>query len=92
MCRRAKVSLLPNNKGDDDELLAYEMGSFYKSSLGSKAKRFIENNKSCHYLMLLMALLGCCMIIGNGVLVPAVSGLKSFQRSPWFKKLLFLSP
>ncbi|KAG1358781.1 putative potassium transporter 7 [Cocos nucifera] len=73
----AKVSLLPNNKGDDDELLAYEMGSFYKSSLGSKAKKAIEHNRSCHYLMLLMALLGSCMIIGNGVLVPAISVLSA---------------
>ncbi|XP_038987387.1 potassium transporter 25-like [Phoenix dactylifera] len=77
LCRHAKVGLLPNNKGDDHELLAYEMGSFYKSSLGSKAKRAIENNKSSHYLMLLMALLGSCMIIGNGVLVPAISVLSA---------------
>ncbi|XP_073100596.1 potassium transporter 25 [Elaeis guineensis] len=74
---KTSLCLLPNNKGDDDELLAYEMGSFYKNSLGFKAKRAIENNKSSHYLMLLMALLGSCMIIGNGVVVPAISVLSA---------------
>ncbi|KAJ0987265.1 hypothetical protein J5N97_005621 [Dioscorea zingiberensis] len=72
LCRHAKVGLLPNNHDADDELLAYEMGSFYKNNLESK-QRTIEKSKRSRYLMLMVALLGSCMVIGNGVLVPAIS-------------------
>ncbi|KAM0952800.1 putative potassium transporter [Dioscorea sansibarensis] len=73
LCRHAKVGLLPNNCDADDELLAYEMGSFYKNNWDTKHKRTIEKSKQSRYLMLMVALLGSCMVIGNGVLVPAIS-------------------
>ncbi|RWR75833.1 potassium transporter 6-like protein [Cinnamomum micranthum f. kanehirae] len=44
-----------------------------KPKVGSRARRAIEKNKSSHYLMLFLALLGACMVIADGVLTPAIS-------------------
>lgn len=80
LCRHAKVGLLPNNCDADDALLAYEMGRFYKNNSDTKHKWTIEKSKQSRYLMLMVALLGSCMVIGNGVLVPAISGLNIFLK------------
>lgn len=53
----------------------YEVESPSTSKVKSRARRVIENHKISHYLMLLLALFGSCMIIGDGVLTPALSGL-----------------
>ncbi|XP_058108339.1 potassium transporter 25-like isoform X3 [Magnolia sinica] len=73
LCRHAKVGLLPNHQVADDELLNYEMCSFSKAKVDSRARRAIEKHKSTHYLMLFLALLGSCMVIANGVLIPSIS-------------------
>lgn len=75
LCRHAKVGLLPNHEVADDELLLYETGKFPETKVESRARRAIEKNKSSHYLMLFLALLGACMVIADGVLTPAISGL-----------------
>ncbi|KAJ8621435.1 hypothetical protein MRB53_029964 [Persea americana] len=73
LCRHAKVGLLPNHEVADDELLTYEMEKLQKPKVESRARRAIEKNKSGHYLMLFLALLGACMVIADGVLTPAIS-------------------
>ncbi|RWR95971.1 NF-X1-type zinc finger protein NFXL1 [Cinnamomum micranthum f. kanehirae] len=73
LCRHAKVGLLPNHEVADDELLTYEMEKLQKPKVESRARRAIEKNKSSHYLMLFLALLGACMVIADGILTPAIS-------------------
>ncbi|RVX18115.1 Potassium transporter 6 [Vitis vinifera] len=55
-----------------------------KTKVESRARRAIEKHKSSHYLMLFLALFGSCMVIGDGVLTPAISVLSAssgFERS-----------
>lgn len=75
ICRGANVSLLPNQQVEDREL------SFYKLQMPSrqleralKLKRALENSHCAKTSLLFMALLGTCMVIGDGVLTPAISG------------------
>ncbi|XP_068659601.1 potassium transporter 6-like isoform X2 [Aristolochia californica] len=49
------------------------MESVPKTKVESKARRAIEKHKNSHYLLLLLALLGSCMVIADGVLTPAMS-------------------
>ncbi|KAA8541401.1 hypothetical protein F0562_025364 [Nyssa sinensis] len=72
LCRHAKVGLLPNDRSTND-VLHYEVGSPSKIMGESRARRAIEKHKSSHYLLLFLALFGSCMIIGDGVLTPALS-------------------
>ncbi|XP_024929724.3 potassium transporter 25 [Ziziphus jujuba] len=83
LCRHAKVGLLPSDR-TANEVTHYEAGSPFKIKVESRARRAIAKHKSSHYLMLFLALFGSCMIIGDGVLTPALSVLsasKGLQRS-----------
>lgn len=73
LCRHAKVGLLPSDRSTD-EVMHYEERSFSDVKMDSRARRAIEKHKSCHYLLLFLALFGSCMTIGDGVLTPALSG------------------
>lgn len=84
LCRHAKVGLLPNESSDDNEVLNHAMVSPCKSKVESRARRAIEKHRSTHYLMLFIAMLGSCVMIGDGILIPALSVLSvssSIQRS-----------
>ncbi|KAI5065961.1 hypothetical protein GOP47_0018585, partial [Adiantum capillus-veneris] len=78
ICRGANVSLLPNQQAEDREL------SFYKLKMPSrqlnralKLKRALESSHCAKNCLLFMALLGTCMVIGDGVLTPAISVLSA---------------
>ncbi|KAJ0048012.1 hypothetical protein Pint_16857 [Pistacia integerrima] len=72
LCRHAKVGLLPNDKSVN-EVTSYDVGSPFRIKVESRARRAIQKHKSSHYLMLFLALFGSCMMIGDGVLTPAIS-------------------
>ncbi|KAL0415589.1 UNVERIFIED_CONTAM: Potassium transporter 2 [Sesamum latifolium] len=76
LCRHARVGLLPRNRGSD-KILHHEEDSSSKGKLENKARRVIEKHKSCHYLLLFLALLGACMILSDAVLTPAISVLSA---------------
>ncbi|KAM7471064.1 hypothetical protein LguiA_009247 [Lonicera macranthoides] len=76
LCRHANVGLLPNDKSSS-QIMYCEMGSPSKRKVESRAKKALEKHKSSHYLMLLLALFGSCMIIGDAVLTPAISVLSA---------------
>lgn len=69
------MGLLPTDKSAN-EVTHYEAGSPFKVKVESRARRAIEKHRSSHYLMLFLALFGSCMIIGDGVLTPALSGFE----------------
>ncbi|KAK9108641.1 hypothetical protein Syun_024652 [Stephania yunnanensis] len=76
LCRYGRFSLLPNQQAADEELSAYKYGS--SSLAGSSAlKRFLEKHKKLRTALLLVVLFGACMVIGDGVLTPAISVLSS---------------
>lgn len=88
LCRHANVSLFPSDRSSDD-LTRREKQEPPVIKKESRARRAIKGRKSSHILMLFLALFGACMIIGDGVLTPAVSGNRA-TLSSCFKHLLKL--
>ncbi|KAF7133436.1 hypothetical protein RHSIM_Rhsim09G0184600 [Rhododendron simsii] len=73
ICRHAKVSLLPNRQVADEALSTYKMEHRPEKKSSSRAKLFLEEHKSLHTALLILVLVGTCMVIGDGVLTPAIS-------------------
>ncbi|XP_024526639.1 potassium transporter 1 isoform X1 [Selaginella moellendorffii] len=76
LCRHAKLSLLPNQQAVDEELSTYKLQNVRESYRGARMKGLLERHKSLRIALLLVVLLGTCMVIGDGVLTPAISGNK----------------
>ena len=76
LCRHARVNSLPNCQLADEELIEYkkDIGLTPKSSLGSRLKSTLEKHKVLQRFLLVLALIGTCMVIGDGILTPAISG------------------
>lgn len=55
--------------------MQYDVGIPFKTKVKSRVKRAIEKHKHSHYLILFLALFGSCIVIGDAVLTPAISGL-----------------
>nr|AEG64803.1 putative high-affinity potassium transporter [Celosia argentea] len=80
LCRHARVSSLHNCQLHDEELSAYNSyknddfaSSDDKSVARSSLKLTLEKHKTLHKVLLILALIGTCMVIGDGVLTPALS-------------------
>ncbi|KAE8710204.1 Potassium transporter 10 [Hibiscus syriacus] len=76
LCRHARVNSLPNCQSADEELIEYKkdgIGFSSKSSFGSRLKSTLEKHRVLQRFLLVLALIGTCMVIGDGVLTPAIS-------------------
>lgn len=75
LCRHARVSSLPNCQLADEELSAYKKDEFpsLDKNASSTLKSTLEKHKILHKVLLILALIGTCMVIGDGVLTPALS-------------------
>ncbi|GAV62486.1 K_trans domain-containing protein [Cephalotus follicularis] len=73
ICRHAKVSLLPNRQVADEALSTYKREHPPEDNNSSKVKMYLEKHKVLHTALLILVLLGTCMVIGDGVLTPAIS-------------------
>ncbi|KAF3952379.1 hypothetical protein CMV_022054 [Castanea mollissima] len=77
LCRHAKLSLLPNQQAADEELSAYKYGPSSHTIASSPLKKFLEKYKRLRTALLIVVLFGACMVIGDGVLTPAISVLSA---------------
>ncbi|KAF7801932.1 potassium transporter 4 [Senna tora] len=75
LCRHAKFNLLPNQQAADEELSSYKQGTSSNASAPSSLKRFLEKHRRLRTILLLVVLFGASMLIGDGVLTPAISVL-----------------
>nr|GEV90900.1 potassium transporter 8-like [Tanacetum cinerariifolium] len=75
LCRHARVSTLPNGQLADEELYEYRKDEIVSGSrdIGMSLKLTLEKHKILQKVLLVLALLGTCMVIGDGVLTPAIS-------------------
>ncbi|XP_010525379.1 PREDICTED: potassium transporter 2 [Tarenaya hassleriana] len=73
LCRHAKVSLLPNRQLADEALSTYKLEHPPEKNHDSWLKRYLEKHKSLHTALLVLVLIGTCMVIGDGILTPAIS-------------------
>ena len=90
LCRHARAALLPPGRaaepGDEDQFsdaaakkyLEYGGGNATAALGGGGAaasvRRVLERHKVLQRVLLVLALVGTCMVIGDGVLAPAISG------------------
>lgn len=81
LCRHGKFNLLPNQQAADEELSAYKYGPSGKSSLSLALRRFLEKHKSLWQALLFVVLLAAGMVIGDGVISPAMSGMAEMNFS-----------
>ncbi|KAL9664910.1 hypothetical protein QQ045_020319 [Rhodiola kirilowii] len=75
LCRHMKIELLSRNKVRDVSIPQQEGGLENQSRI----KKFFERSLVARRVLLFMAILGMCMLIGDGVLTPAISGLFGFS-------------
>ncbi|KAG6599949.1 Potassium transporter 2, partial [Cucurbita argyrosperma subsp. sororia] len=73
ICRHAKVSLLPNRQVADEALSTYLLEHPPEKKKQSKVKLLLEKHSALHTALLILVLVGTCMVIGDGLLTPAIS-------------------
>lgn len=74
LCRHAKVKTIPNQHRTDEELTTYSRSTFHEQSYAANTKKWLEGHASRKNALLLLVLVGTCMVIGDGILTPAISG------------------
>lgn len=74
LCRHAKVRTIPNQHRTDEELTTYSRNTVHERSFAAKTKAWLEANAFRKTSLLILVLVGTCMVIGDGILTPAISG------------------
>lgn len=71
-----KSQLLPSCQLADEQLAEYNNGSseMMMTTTRSRLKCALEKHRVLQKVLLVLALIGTCMVIGDGVLTPAISG------------------
>ncbi|KAK9186748.1 hypothetical protein WN944_018136 [Citrus x changshan-huyou] len=83
ICRHAKVSLLPNRQVADEALSTYKLEQPPEKN-SSRVKMYLEKHKFLHTALLILVLLGTCMVIGDGLLTPAISVFSAVSGLEFF--------
>ncbi|KAF7801352.1 potassium transporter 10-like isoform X1 [Senna tora] len=77
LCRHAKIKTIPNQHRTDEELTTYSRSTIHERSFAAKTQRWLEETASRKNAILILALVGTCMVIGDGILTPAISVLSA---------------
>ncbi|GAU42144.1 hypothetical protein TSUD_238980 [Trifolium subterraneum] len=80
ICRYANVSMLPNHQQADEHISSYRLklpSPELKRALD--IKETLERNSALKTLLLLLVLLGTSLIIGDGILTPAMSVMSAIS-------------
>ncbi|KAI3941422.1 hypothetical protein MKW92_022232 [Papaver armeniacum] len=75
--RHAKVNTIPNQHPTDEKLTTYSRQIIHEKSFAAKTKRWLEATSIRKNLLLILVLIGTCMVIGDGILTPAISVLSA---------------
>ncbi|KAI3669074.1 hypothetical protein L6452_40295 [Arctium lappa] len=77
LCRHAKVKTIPNQHRTDEKLTTYSLTQINENSVAATTKRWLEAHALKKNALLVLVLLGTCMVIGDGILTPAISVLSA---------------
>ncbi|MCL7028806.1 hypothetical protein MKW94_011627, partial [Papaver nudicaule] len=78
LCRHAKFSLLPNHQAADEEISTYYNRSHSERTTNSSPlRKYLEKHKKSRNFLLILVLFGASMVVGDGVLTPAISVLSA---------------
>ncbi|KAH9620548.1 hypothetical protein KSS87_016497 [Heliosperma pusillum] len=69
----ANINTIPNRHRTDEDLTTYSRSRVHESSFAAKTKQWLEKYSSRKNTLLLLVLVGTCMVIGDGILTPAIS-------------------
>ncbi|XP_057862193.2 putative potassium transporter 12 isoform X4 [Cryptomeria japonica] len=75
LCRHAKVNTIPNQHRKDKELTTYSQCEIEGKSVAARTKHWLEEKSYRQNALLILVLLGTCMVIGDGILTPAISDI-----------------
>lgn len=82
IARYAKISVSPNQVPEDQEVSSYKLAAPTKTMRRSQYLKEALNKKNwLRNVVVTIAILGTCMVIGDGVLTPSISGNR--QRGNW---------
>ncbi|XP_009127786.1 potassium transporter 6 [Brassica rapa] len=77
LCRHARVNSLPSCQLADEQLIEYNGSSSLEmaaqTGFAARLKSTLEKQRVLQKVLLVLALIGTCMVIGDGVLTPAIS-------------------
>ncbi|XP_048131751.1 potassium transporter 10-like isoform X1 [Rhodamnia argentea] len=73
LCRHANIKTIPNQDRTDEELTTYSRSVFDEHSFAAKTKRWLEGRRCRKNILLILVIVGSCMVIGDGILTPAIS-------------------
>jgi hypothetical protein len=65
---------MPNQHRTDEELTTYSRTISLENSFAAKTQRWLEGRPFIKRTILVVVLVGTCMVIGDGILTPAISG------------------
>lgn len=92
LCRHARVNPLPSCQLADEDLSEYKKDAMRMSPTGtsfsSRLKSTLERHKVLQRFLLVLALIGTCMVIGDGVLTPSISGETHISWSISYHQLI----
>lgn len=78
ICRHIKMSLAPNQQPEDMELSNYKLEiPSSQQKRAHKLKQMLENSHFARIILLLLAIMGTAMVIGDGILTPSISVLSA---------------
>jgi KUP system potassium uptake protein len=80
VCRHARINTVSNQSPEDRELSTYKLDLPTRSAKrAANLKGILERSKVLQQILLLMALVGTCAVIGDGVFTPAISVLSAIS-------------
>ncbi|XP_050234629.1 potassium transporter 10-like [Mercurialis annua] len=79
LCRHANIKTIPNQDRSDEKLTTYYHSTFREKSFAAKTKNWLEKNALRKNALLVLVLVGSCMVIGDGILTPAISVLSAVK-------------
>ncbi|XP_024527585.1 potassium transporter 10 isoform X1 [Selaginella moellendorffii] len=79
ICRHVKVNTISNQHPTDRELTTYSFRAVPEKSHAHKVKVALEKSQTLQKILLVLVLLGTSMVIGDGMLSPAISVLSSVR-------------
>nr|XP_011460499.1 PREDICTED: potassium transporter 10-like isoform X2 [Fragaria vesca subsp. vesca] len=87
LCRHAKIKSVPNQDQTDEEVTTFSRNTFGEKSFAARTKRGLEGHAFLHNMLLILVLIGSCMVIGDGILTPAISAVGGMNvHHKWISK------
>ncbi|XP_062012298.1 potassium transporter 10-like [Rosa rugosa] len=77
LCRYANIKAMPNQDHTDETVTTYSNSTFGEQSFAARTKRWLEGQAILKNTLLILVLVGSSMVIGDGILTPAISVLSA---------------